>query len=81
MKQLPSSAANHDSTTIEPPIDNISALALHNEVVHNNSLQLSDFDLAAVKQCRPMNLDRWEFNFIEKYKTRTMGINRMKVKK
>ena len=39
-----------------------------------------DYDLAVVFSGNHMKLNRVEFNFIEKYKTRTLGINRMKVR-
>ena len=61
--------------------EDTSALALHDEIVHNGHLKFENLKFAVVKQVNnPVDLDRAEFNFIEKFKTRTLGMNRMKVK-
>ena len=55
-----------------------SALAMHSHNVHRESMALSNFRITLVKKCSPQLIRREEFKMIDKYRTRTMGINRYK---
>ena len=55
-----------------------SALSMHSRSVHENNFSLSDFKITLVKKCSPQNIRRTEFKYIDKYRTRTRGINRYK---
>ena len=55
-----------------------SALSMHSRTVHENHFSLSDFKITLVKKCSPQNIRRTEFKYIDKYRTRTRGINRYK---
>ena len=55
-----------------------SALSMHARSVHGVNFNLNNFRISLVKQCSPQRIRREEFKFIDKYKTRTCGINRYK---
>ena len=55
-----------------------SALSTHSHNVHRENFNLSDFKITLVKKCSPQIIRREEFKIIDKYRTRTMGINRYK---
>ena len=55
-----------------------SALSKHSRTVHQEQFNLTDFRITLVKKCSPQRIRREEFKFIDKYRTRTRGINRYK---
>ena len=55
-----------------------SALSKHSRAVHQEQFNLSDFRITLVKKCSPQRIRREEFKHIDKYRTRTRGINRYK---
>ena len=55
-----------------------SALSMHARTVHPNSFSLSDFQITLLKKVSPQRIRREEFKHIDKFKTRTLGINRYK---
>ena len=55
-----------------------SALSMHAKSVHPHSFDLSHFKITLLKKVSPQRIRREEFKFIDKYKTRTLGINRYK---
>ena len=55
-----------------------SALSMHSHTVHQENFNLSDFRISLIKKCSPQRIRREEFKFIDKYRTRTRGINRYK---
>ena len=55
-----------------------SALSMHSHRTHQENFSLSDFSITLVKKCSPQTIRREEFKFIDKYRTRTRGINRYK---
>ena len=55
-----------------------SALSMHARNVHPTHMDLSNFRITLVKKCSPQRIRREEFKFIDKYSTRTRGINRYK---
>ena len=55
-----------------------SALSLHASKVHGENVNLNNFRISLVKQCSPQRIRREEFKYIDRYKTRTFGINRYK---
>ena len=58
-----------------------SALATHTFEVHGDNLNMSNFEFGVVKKCRPRDLDREEFKFIDKYRTKELGLNKIQVKR
>ena len=56
-----------------------SALSMHAYDVHNGELELSDFNVAVVSKVPPRRLNREEFIFIDKFQTKTKGLNRYQV--
>ena len=55
-----------------------SALSMHSHNTHRNEFSLSNFKITLVKKCSPQRIRREEFKYIDKYRTRTRGINRYK---
>ena len=55
-----------------------SALSMHSKTVHPNNFRLSDFEITLLKKISPQRIRREEFKLIDKFKTRTLGINRYK---
>ena len=55
-----------------------SALSMHSHTKHLQQFNLSDFKITLVKKCSPQRIRREEFKYIDKYRTRTRGINRYK---
>ena len=55
-----------------------SALSMHSRTVHGENFNLRDFRITLVKKCSPQVIRREEFKYIDKYRTRTRGINRYK---
>ena len=55
-----------------------SALSVHARKVHGNVFDLKNFKITLVKKCSPQRIRREEFKYIDKYETRTFGINRYK---
>ena len=55
-----------------------SALSMHATDKHPDSIRLDNFEIAIVKQVSPRNLKREEFRFIDKYRTKCLGLNRYK---
>ena len=55
-----------------------SALSMHSRTKHQEQFNLSDFRITLVKKCSPQRIRREEFKYIDKYRTRTRGINRYK---
>ena len=56
-----------------------SALALHSRKVHNDKCSMNDFMFMILSKTTPLNLDRKEQFFIERFRTNTVGMNRMMV--
>ena len=57
-----------------------SALSMHAREKHDMNCNMDNFSFAIVKKVHPLNLHREEFLHIEKARTVTLGLNRMKVK-
>ena len=55
-----------------------SALSMHARSIHGENFQLSNFKISLIKKCSPQRIRREEFKYIDKFKTRTRGINRYK---
>ena len=55
-----------------------SALSMHSRTIHEEQFNLSDFKISLIKKYSPQRIRREEFKFIDKYRTRTRGINRYK---
>ena len=55
-----------------------SALSMHAKSVHPNYFDLSYFKITLLKKISPQRIRREEFKLIDKFKTRTLGINRYK---
>ena len=55
-----------------------SALSMHSRTVHQEHFDLTNFRITLVKKCSPQRIRREEFKYIDKYRTRTRGINRYK---
>ena len=55
-----------------------SALSMHARSVHGENFNLNNFKITLVKKCSPQRIRRVEFKYIDKYRTRTRGINRYK---
>jgi hypothetical protein len=55
-----------------------SALSMHARTVHGENFDLRNFRITLVKKCSPQVIRREEFKHIDKYRTRTKGINRYK---
>ena len=56
-----------------------SALSMHAREVHNTSFSLNIFSIAVIKKVSPQRLRREEYRHVEKYQTKTLGLNRYKV--
>ena len=56
-----------------------SALSMHSFLVHKLSFDMKHFKLGIVKRVRPVDLDREEDNFINRFRTNIWGINRVVV--
>ena len=55
-----------------------SALSMHSHTIHPEQMDLRNFKITLVKKCSPQRIRREEFKIIDKYCTRTRGINRYK---
>ena len=55
-----------------------SALSMHARSVHENQFDLKNFRITLLRKISPQRIRREEFKFIDKYRTRTRGINRYK---
>ena len=55
-----------------------SALSMHARSIHGENFNLSNFKISLIKKCSPQRIRREEYKYIDKYKTRTRGINRYK---
>ena len=55
-----------------------SALSMHARSKHAEVFDLTNFKITLVKKCSPQRIRREEFKYIDKYRTRTRGINRYK---
>ena len=55
-----------------------SALSMHARSIHGENFNLNNFRISLIKQCSPQRIRREEFKYIDKFKTRTCGINRYK---
>ena len=55
-----------------------SALSMHARSVHGDLFDLKNFQISLVKKCSPQRIRREEFKYIDKFKTRTLGMNRYK---
>ena len=52
---------------------------MHAKEVHGQQFSMNNFSVAVIKKVSPQNLRREEFRYIEKYKTKQLGLNRYKV--
>ena len=55
-----------------------SALSMHAHTKHEEIFSLQNFEITLVKKCSPQTIRREEFKYIDKYRTKTRGINRYK---
>ena len=55
-----------------------SALSMHSHHKHEEQFNLENFKITLVKKCSPQRIRREEFKCIDKYRTKTRGINRYK---
>ena len=55
-----------------------SALSMHSKTVHAERFSLANFKISLIKKVSPQRIRREEFKYIDKYRTRTRGINRYK---
>ena len=55
-----------------------SALSMHAMDKHPENMSLENFEIAIVKQVPPRSLKREEFRYIDKYRTKSLGLNRYK---
>ena len=55
-----------------------SALSMHSHNNHEEQFNLENFKITLVKKCSPQRIRREEFKYIDRYRTRTRGINRYK---
>ena len=55
-----------------------SAMSMHAKDVHQTRFSLDIFSVAVVKKVSPQRLRREEFKFIDKFQTKTLGLNRYK---
>ena len=58
-----------------------SALATHAFKEHGDQFNLQIYDLAVIKECRPRDLDREEFKYIDSFRTKIIGLNKIQVKR
>ena len=56
-----------------------SALSMHAYDSHNGELSLDDFNIAVINKVAPRRLNREEYMFIDKFETKTKGLNRYQV--
>ena len=56
-----------------------SALSMHAYDSHDGDLSLQDFNIAAISKVPPRRLKREEYIFIDKFETKTKGLNRYQV--
>ena len=56
-----------------------SALAHHSYQDHGLHVKMKSFECAIVKKCSVRQLDREEFQFMDRFQTLTKGLNRCKV--
>ena len=56
-----------------------SALSMHAYDSHNGELFLDDFNIAVINKVAPRRLNREEYIFIDKFETKTKGLNRYQV--
>ena len=55
-----------------------SAMSMHAKDVHQTRFSLDIFSVAVIKKVSPQRLRREEFKFIDKFRTKLMGLNRYK---
>ena len=53
-----------------------SALSMHARNAHGENFDLNNFKISLIKKCSPQRIRREEFKYIDKFRTRTFGINR-----
>ena len=58
-----------------------SALSIHAMEQHPDQFNMNIYQLAVVKECNPLSLNREEFKHIESFKTNCLGLNRCKVER
>ena len=46
---------------------------------HNGELSLNDFNIAVINKVPPRRLNREEYIYIDKFETKTKGLNRYQV--
>ena len=56
-----------------------SALSMHSFEEHSLEHSIDSFEFSILKRTPALNLHREEFRYIEKLRTKTFGLNRMKV--
>ena len=52
-----------------------SALSMHSRTCHEDRFGLQNFKITLIKKCSPQRIRREEFKYIDKFRTRTRGIN------
>ena len=55
-----------------------SALSMHARSIHGELFNLNNFKISLIKKWSPQKIRREEFKYIDRFKTRTFGINRYK---
>ena len=55
-----------------------SALSMHAHNNHEEQFNLENFKITLVRKCSPQRIRREEFKYIDRYRTKTRGINRYK---
>ena len=55
-----------------------SALSMHTKDVHEQNLSLDNFQVSVIKKVSPQQIRREEFRYIEKHRTKQLGLNRYK---
>ncbi len=58
-----------------------SALSMHSFLVHKSDFSMDNFKLGIVKKVRPNDLDREESIFVNKYRTKIVGLERIVVRR
>ncbi len=59
----------------------MSALSMHSFLVHKSDFSMDNFKLGIVKKVRPNDLDREESIFVNNYRTKISGLNRIVVRR
>ena len=68
----------HRGCFTDPTKWELSALSMHARSTHGENFNLNNFRISLIKKCSPQRIRRLEFKYIDKYRTRTCGINRYK---